>query len=511
MVRLNALTGATLSLPALTSIPDGAVQVLATNPNSVADLSALATFVDNTGGGNSFIEAQDGGRVKMPALTAPQFTNLVIDGAASQMDVAQITSVQKDNVFARNGATVSLPGITNLAANSFTTIYQAESGATLAFPNLSVLHGATGFSVVELHAFGGATLSAPVLTSIPDGAVQVQAINPNSIVDLSALTSFTDNTGAGDSQLEAQDGGRVKIPLLTTTHALNFVIDGAASKIDTAQLTSLPADNVFARAGASVSFDGITGISSSAVGILIQAESGATITLPNLTTLHGATGFTFVELHATGGGTVSAPALTSIPDGAVILQADGTGSSLNLPALASFAGNNPSEHSVLNVLSGATGQLTAGTLSLTGVDVTADGSLTAGTLQIATGSRLFGVGTIHGNVTNSGEVDPGDSAGLLTITGNYTQTASGLLNLEIDGLTAGSLFDQLSIGGTATLAGTVNFFVGGGFQPAPGQTFPVLLASSINGTFGTVSGTNTGNGHTFSLTYSATTATVSVS
>ncbi len=81
--------------------------MLATNPNSVADLSALATFVDNTGGGNSFLEAQDGGRVKIPALTAPQFTNLVVDGATSQMDVAQITSVQNDDVFARNGAVMT--------------------------------------------------------------------------------------------------------------------------------------------------------------------------------------------------------------------------------------------------------------------------------------------------------------------------------------------------------------------------------------------------------------------
>ncbi len=134
VVRLNALTGATLSLPALTSIPDGAVQVLATNPNSVVDLTALATFADNTGGGNSFLEAVAGGRIKIPALTAPQFVNLVIDGATSQMDVAQITNLQKENVFARNGAVMSFPLITSMTANAFSTTYQAETGLlTLSF------------------------------------------------------------------------------------------------------------------------------------------------------------------------------------------------------------------------------------------------------------------------------------------------------------------------------------------------------------------------------------------
>ncbi len=151
------LSSGTLSLPALTGIPDGAVQVLASDPNSVVDLSALTTFADSTGAGNSFLEAENGARVKIPGLTAPQFVNLVIDGATSQMDVAQITSVQNDDVFARNGAVMTFPLITSMAANAFSTTYQAETGATLSFPNLSVLHGATGFNVVRLNAFTGAT------------------------------------------------------------------------------------------------------------------------------------------------------------------------------------------------------------------------------------------------------------------------------------------------------------------------------------------------------------------
>ncbi len=82
--------------------------------------------------------------------------------------------------------------------------YQVESGAALNFPNLSVLHGATGFSVVRFNVLTGGTLSLPALTSIPDGAVQVLASDPNSVVDLSALATFADNTGGGNSFLEAR-------------------------------------------------------------------------------------------------------------------------------------------------------------------------------------------------------------------------------------------------------------------------------------------------------------------
>src|SRR5262249_19692738 len=41
------------------------------------------------------------------------------------------------------------------------------------------------------------------------------------------------------------------------------------------------------------------------------------------------------------------------------------------------------------------------------------------------GGTLAGSGTINGNVINSGQVNPGSSPGILTINGNYTQTASG--------------------------------------------------------------------------------------
>ena len=67
---------------------------------------------------------------------------------------------------------------------------------------------------------------------------------------------------------------------------------------------------------------------------------------------------------------------------------------------------------------------------------TVDGTLQvvedAGTGPInLNGGVLDGSGTLHGNVTNAGAVNPGDDGtGTLTIDGNYTQTAAGTLAIE---------------------------------------------------------------------------------
>ena len=71
------------------------------------------------------------------------------------------------------------------------------------------------------------------------------------------------------------------------------------------------------------------------------------------------------------------------------------------------------------------------------------------------GGALTGSGTINANVTNGGQVIPGGTgaAGMLTINGNYTQTATGSLNIELGGTAAGSS-DQLAVSGTASLGGS---------------------------------------------------------
>ncbi|MEI8197408.1 MAG: dockerin type I domain-containing protein, partial [Phycisphaerae bacterium] len=91
-------------------------------------------------------------------------------------------------------------------------------------------------------------------------------------------------------------------------------------------------------------------------------------------------------------------------------------------------------------------------------------------------------GTITGNVTNSGMVTPGVSGGL-SIQGNYTQTTTGSLVMNIAG-TQSSQFGTLSVSGTVSLAGAFNIVMG--YVPTVGDNFTVLGKSSggsISGAF----------------------------
>ncbi|HVI08496.1 MAG TPA: hypothetical protein VND65_09405 [Candidatus Binatia bacterium] len=121
---------------------------------------------------------------------------------------------------------------------------------------------------------------------------------------------------------------------------------------------------------------------------------------------------------------------------------------------------------------------------------TIDGTLTANGGVTATAGTILGAGKINGAVTIGGSGDAptisaGDSgkAGLLALTGSYTQLSSGTINAFIGGTTVGTQYSQLQVSGSASLAGTITVTLAGGFTPTIGSTFTVLTASSITGTF----------------------------
>ncbi len=107
------------------------------------------------------------------------------------------------------------------------------------------------------------------------------------------------------------------------------------------------------------------------------------------------------------------------------------------------------------------------------------------------GALLSGGGTIAGNVTSFGTVGPGNSPGVLSIEGNYTQWASGTYAAEIGGLLAGTQYDVLNVSGTAFLDGLLNvslFDLGSGlFAPQAGDYFDILTANTITGSFSSLS------------------------
>ncbi|MHB9078475.1 MAG: PEP-CTERM sorting domain-containing protein [Pirellulaceae bacterium] len=112
-----------------------------------------------------------------------------------------------------------------------------------------------------------------------------------------------------------------------------------------------------------------------------------------------------------------------------------------------------------------------------------NGHLRVALLDLKQGGSLTGNGTINGDVVTNGVITPGQSPGKLTVLGDYQQLADGLLKIELAGYTFGTEFDLLEVGGMATLGGTLEISLLGGFQPTPTDTFDFLTAGSIEGTF----------------------------
>ena len=121
------------------------------------------------------------------------------------------------------------------------------------------------------------------------------------------------------------------------------------------------------------------------------------------------------------------------------------------------------------------------------------------------GGVLAGAGTISGTVDNAAaSVEPGTSAGTLTINGGYTQGAAGTLYIQLTGTSAGQ-YDKLAVSGAASLGGTLHAEPIGGFVPEVGQQFTVMTFGSRTGEFASISGPGQ-----YDVTYNATNVTLTV-
>ncbi|MCP5490792.1 MAG: autotransporter-associated beta strand repeat-containing protein [Chlamydiales bacterium] len=105
------------------------------------------------------------------------------------------------------------------------------------------------------------------------------------------------------------------------------------------------------------------------------------------------------------------------------------------------------------------------------------GSIGSSTTTVNTGAYLTGIGSV-GPTTNSGTISPGNSIGILTINGDYTQNAGANLAIEIndDGSS-----DLLFVTGIANLNGTVTVTPQSGIYSADSR-FTFMNYASRTGT-----------------------------
>lgn len=193
------------------------------------------------------------------------------------------------------------------------------------------------------------------------------------------------------------------------------------------------------------------------------------------------------------------------------LAGNGTAGTLSLQSGQSLTtGTNLSNAGKLTV--GTSSKLTVGgSYTQTAGTTTVDGTLTATSVSLQKGP-LVGKGTVGGSVTSSASVTAGDSTskpGKLTLTGSYTQNATGTLNISVGGTAAGT-FGDLAVSNGVKLGGTLSITLINSFVPAVGDSFTIVTGSAVSGQFATVKGASINSSEHFQVNYNSTNVTLTV-
>ena len=243
----------------------------------------------------------------------------------------------------------------------------------------------------------------------------------------------------------------------------------------------------------------VSGTISGAGGSLVKVGTG-TLTLSGANTYTGGTtilgGTISVSNDANLGGASGGLTLTG---GTGTLQTTDSFASAR-PVTLGFAGGIIDTMANTLTLSGPIGgtgtlnKIGSGTLNLTGNNTYTGGTqVLAGTLSVSSslasfvfvnnGATLGGNGTISGPVFNFGTLAPGNSIGLLTVNGAYTQAAGSAYQVEINAAGQNDRINIAGAPGTATIqGGTVEVVA----QPGSyGKSTTYTIVNATGGVTGT--------------------------
>ena len=198
------------------------------------------------------------------------------------------------------------------------------------------------------------------------------------------------------------------------------------------------------------------------------------------------------ETTLTAGGTLSVEGSTGphLLDGGRTFFNEGTvallsGATLEVPSGGAFTNAG----GIVQVRPGSTLLLEVTYLQIAGTTRLETGIVFTPLLDLQ-GGTLEGTGAIFGDVRNASRLDVGGTglAGALGILGNYTQTSSGTLGIEIGGLEAGSTYDYLTVDGAATLDGTLALGLLSGYVPGDGDVYQIIGCPAVSGDFAAFEG-----------------------
>ena len=321
------------------TINTGTVVLESDGTGSTLNVAALTGFTETNGWTYSTLQASNGGTVDDSSLASLSNVNLNVAGSSEDLTLAGLTSFSSGNITVSGGATLGLPGITSYTGNATTTTLEATgTGSTLDLANLaSVTQPGNSYAdQVQLEALAGGTVNLPALKTINTGTVVLESDGTGSMLNVAALTGFTETKGWTYSTLQASTNGTVDDSNLASLSNVNLNVDGSSQ-----DLTLVGPDLVQQRQHHGQRRGDARACRASPATPAMPPPPrwrpparAARSNLANLASVTQ-TGNSYaaqVQFEALAGGTVTLPALKTINTGTVILESDGTGSTLNVGA-----------------------------------------------------------------------------------------------------------------------------------------------------------------------------------
>jgi hypothetical protein len=441
---------------------------------------------------------------------------VILNGVYDVSGAGSSTTIQGATV--RFVGTLTSAGPTVVVSSGTADFHRAVSIGTL---NVSggTVSGSADLAVTNSFSWTGGSLAGTGSVSVGSGASLAIGGSSGKTLDGWTLNNAGTGTFSGTGSLSLDNGAVFNNQSTGTFTLMNdqgFLAFGLTSTVNNAgTFTKSPSTNtteidaVFNNTGAVNVSSGTLylaggGLSSGTFAV----ASGATLKFGGFFTLlasgssvSGAGAVVFANGTADVEGSYSTTGATSVTGGTVNFLTSVHTNTFTTAGTVSIAAGT-----TFTVTSGDYTQ-TAGTSLLNGGTIT----LAAGHGVKVQGGTFAGLGTINGNLFNAGTLQVGGigSTGVLTVNGTFTQTSTGNAVFELEGISAGTQYDQLVVTGSATLAGTLTVQAIDGFVPPVSSTFTILTYASHTGDFASFS--PSGNGRTLTRAAGGTSYTITAS
>ncbi len=461
------------------------------------------TMNGNVSGGFSFSKTGSGtvllSGTNTYTGTTTVTTGILQFGKTSALYNGATASWTAANLIVESGRTLafSVGGTGEFTTGNVTTLL-----TNLSTVNSNGLKSGSSIGFDTTNASGGTFTVADTIansTGTGGGAIGVNKLGSGTLV-LTGTNTYTGKTtiSAGTLSISsiADKGSASSIGAPTTT--LNSTIAIGSNTLNGTLLYTGGA----ASTNRVINLAGTTGgatIDSSGTGALTftGTTSGNTITAT------GAGAKTLTLTGTTFGNTITGGIVDNSSTNKTSLTKSGSGSWI-LSGVNTYTGTTTISAGTL-VLD-ATGTIANSTtinLGTTGspgtLDLTAKSAFTFGSTQTVSGVGTINIGSGK-TLTVDGAFSPGNSTGIVNVTGDLTFSGTTITTMEISGAggVAGTDFDQINVSGIFTTGGTLNITSLGGFNPTAISSFQLFSSlTSIGGSFSTINFIGFGPGVTF--------------